>query len=244
MPIKSIDLQHAPGSLVQVCANCGAEHAIALNRGAVETKPGPFKLSEGDTLELAVDGKPEVIVTFAKNDAKDLTATTVAELAKKLDGAGGASARSASSGAVIIESGTTGSGSRVSISGGTARAAVVPEDPWEPCAGRPVLGLPGQGRFENKDLIFLRRCGCGAFEMVSRTWDLASPALAGSNFYEHRRAVNALGEHFKAQGWVHPDLAAKYQAEATPPDCHPAATKQITVPTVGPDGAKVIGKPA
>jgi len=58
-----------------------------------------------------------------------------------------------------------------------------------------------------------------AQEQLVRTWDVCDPKYAGTHHYEHRRAVNALAIHFKAQGWLDPAVAADINAETTdPPD--------------------------
>ncbi len=229
MPITTVDLRQPPGFLVQVCAGCGLEHTIELDRGAAETKKAPFAISDGATLELSVDGKP-YSVAFSKGDAADLAATTAVELVAKLAAIAGANTTAASSGTVVIASKTTGASSRVEITGGTARKGCgFSPDLADPCPGRPILGVKAKN--DHVDLICLRRCGCGTQEIISRAWDVAPAALAGSAFYEHRKAVNSIAEHFKSQGWVHPDLATDLAAEKTrPPDRFADGTKLLVVP--------------
>ncbi len=231
MPIKTVDLSQKPGFLVQFCRTCALEHMIRFDRAAVETKPEPFALSEGGTLALSLDGAAAMTITVTKADAKSLAAMTAVELKAKLNTISGVLASVTPAGTLLIESASTGPNSAVQFTGGSSLAALGRD--WgrtDPCPGRPVLGV-SDGRRANKDSIALRRCGCGTFDILNRTWDVAPAELAGSFFYEHRKAVNSLGEYFKAQGWVHPDLAADLKAETTSPaDRFPAGTTTISVP--------------
>ncbi len=228
MPITTIDLNK--GFLLQVCAACGLEHTIRFDRAAAETKVPPFSPSDGSTLELQVNDAPLVTLTLEKSDAANLGSMTASELKSKLAGVTGIEVSIAAAGTVVVESATTGPASRLEITG-TAAAAFGLLYPAA-CPGRPTLGHAA-GSHENKDVIRLRACGCGACEVVNRTWDAAPSALEGSHFFEHRRAVNSLGEHFKQQGWVSVDLASALKAEnAKPHDRHADGTKMINVPLV------------
>jgi hypothetical protein len=83
------------------------------------------------------------------------------------------------------------------------------------------------------NVIALRRCGnCGANECLIRSFDAAPAELDGSHFAEHRKAVNTLAQHFKAQGFLRPELAAINDADTrVPVDIHPALTAApITLP--------------
>ncbi len=230
MPIKTIDLSSAPGFLIDVCLNCGIEHRIRLDRGAVETKAEPFALDDGATLEVSVDGSAPATITFKTADAASLGAAKAAEIVAKLQALGSVQITVTKAATVIIESASVGAASRIEVTGGTARKALgFFDDTADPCPGRPTLGMKSQRT--NLDIIAFRRCGCGTHETVNRTWDVAPATLAGTQFYEHRRAVNYLSEHFKKKGWVHPDLAAVYQAEATaPPDTLADGTSLASVP--------------
>lgn len=230
MPIKTIDI--ASSFLVQACANCGLQHTIRFDRGAVETKPQPFALSAGATLELSVDGKPLPTLTLVKADAKNLAATTADELKTKLASVTGVTVSVTAVSTVIIESSTAGASSSVQFTGGTGLLALGRDwDVADPCPARPMLGMANNGR-ASKDFIALRRCGCGTYDTVCRTWDVAPSTLAASFFYEHRKAVNSLSEYFKQQGWVHPAVAAEIAAETTPPpDRFPDGTMLINVPS-------------
>lgn len=222
MPIKQIDLTVAPGFIVQSCACCHCEHRVSLDRGGTDTKEGPFNIPVGSTLDVKVDGQatPQA-VTFAAGDFPDFSAVTAEQLRDKLnDSMVGATAVLNMDGhAVTIEGNTTGPSSKIEIVGGTARAALgFPTDTIaEACPGRPVLGRVIPGGLKAKDIICIRRCTCGAQEQLVRTWDVCDPRYAGSHFYEHRRAVNALAIHFKAQGWIDPAVAADINAETGSP---------------------------
>lgn len=220
MPIRAVDLTHEPGTIIQVCAGCGAEHEIRLDRGAVETKAGPFVLGDGVTLELAVDGlDAHVVVQFGASDVADLGAATPAEVKARIESSAGEVAVRLYSGRAVIESRTTGPSSRVEVRGGTAREAlgfhVDGRQAWAP--GRPVLGF-ARGEVTEPDAILLRQCGCGTHEMLSRTWDQAA-VHASSKAYAHRRLVNGLAQYLRSRGWVDDAVREQIDAEtAEPPE--------------------------
>lgn len=233
MPLKQIDLTTAPGFVIQACANCPAEHRIRLDRGGVDTKRGPFNIPQGSTLELKVDGEPTPqTITFAPGDFPDFTAVTVQQVIDKLNASlVGATATPNLSGlGVSIESNSTGPNSRIDITGGSARAAFkFPIDgPPDPGSGRPHLGRELVPGMRNLDIVVLRRCPCGGTEFLVRTWDVCDARYAGSHFYEHRRAVNALAAYFKSQGWIDPACSADFAAETgSPPDVTPGLPETI-----------------
>jgi len=245
MPIRKIDTTTAPGSpgsMVQVCAFCGAEHTIAFDRGAQKTKTGPFALTVGDTLLVRVDGVAAPPVTFAQGDFASFAGIAATELAARLEVAlPGIRARD-DAGGVLIESATTGPGSSVEVIDGTARAALgfATNGRADPCVTRPVLGVSfGKDEHHDRNVLALRRCNdCGANECLIRTLDCAAPELAGSHFQEHRKVVNALAEHCKASGWSHPELAELHAAETVRPvDLHTALSQGSVVlpPSPPPD---------
>jgi len=221
MPIRLVDLRLLPGSVVQQCSGCGADNVIRFDRGGFVTKRGPFLVPE--VVEVAVDGNKPVQVKLGGGEV------TSEQLSKNLAAVAGLVVSPLPAGALLVESETTGPGSSVELVGDAARGALMPHA-LPPFTGRLQLGVPGATR-SDADAIVLRACPCGVQEVVMRTWDVAPPDLAGTAFYEHRRAVNFLAEHFKAQGWLHPDLGKEFASEkALPPDRHPPDTKLITVP--------------
>jgi hypothetical protein len=228
MPIKSITTTPAPGFMTQVCAVCGAEHKISFGRGAQKAKKGPYALQVGGTLEIAVDGGAPQTVTFASGDFPDFAAVTTAQLIAKLSTALTGIVAEDDAGGCLIESQGSSPQSQVEVTGGTARSALgFPTDGRkDPSPGRPVLGIsrgsPGD-RIQDKNVVALRRCNdCGANECLLRTFDVAAARYDGTHFAEHRRSVNALAQHFKAQGWSHPDVANEHAAETSgPPDIDP-----------------------
>ena len=227
MPVKSISRSPDPGHLIQVCARCGAEHRISLDRGAQKARTGPVSLQIGDTLEVRVDARPPETVTFAAGDFADFARVTAAELAAKLQRALPGVIASDDAGGLLLESATTGPESRVEITGGSARGVLgfPTHGAVDPCPGRPVLGISfGPESMQDPNVLALRRCNdCGSNECLVRTFDATAPELHGTHFHEHRRAVNTLAEHCKARGWSHPDLAAHHAAEvARPLDIHAA----------------------
>jgi mannitol/fructose-specific phosphotransferase system IIA component len=65
----------------------------------------------------------------------------------------------------------------------------------------------------NAHAIALPPCACGAQELLHRTFDVeATESRAG-----HRKAVNALAEHLKSTGRIHPDHVATIKAETVTP---------------------------
>lgn len=230
MPIKSLTDTH----FVQTCAVCGAENMIAFDRGAQKTKKAPFVLKIGDTLDIKVDAALPVTVTFAAGDFPDLGAITATDLATKLAKAiSGISARE-DGGGCLIESVATGAASRIEITGGSARAALgfTTDARVDLGVTRPVLGVAA-GPQMDPNVIALRRCGnCGANECLIRSFDAAPAELAGSHFAEHRKAVNTLAQHFKVQGFLHPELAAIHETDTrVPVDIHAALSAvPITLP--------------
>lgn len=222
MPIKQIDLTVAPGFVIHTCACCPCEHKVKLDRGGADTKRQPFNIPIDSTLDVRVDGQTvPLTIIFAAGSFPDFTAVTAVQLRDKLNAmlVGATAVLNRGDEAVTIESSTTGPNSTIEITGGSARAALkFPTDGLaDPCPGRPVLGREIPGGLKAKDLICIRRCVCGAQEQLVRTWDVCDPGHAGSYFYEHRRAVNALAIHFKAQGWLGPAVAADINAETESP---------------------------
>lgn len=229
MPIKSITTTPAPGFLIQVCAACGAEHKISFGRGAQKTKKGPFVLQVGSTLEVAVDGGAPQTVAFAAGDFPDFGAVATSQLITKLATALVGIVAEDDAGGCLIESQSTSPQSKIEITGGTARAALgfPTNGGMEPNPGRPVLGVSSGSvgsRIQDKNIIALRRCSdCGANECLVRTFDVSPAEYNGTHFAEHRRAVNSLAQHFKAQGWSHPDVASEHATETRgPPDMDPS----------------------
>ncbi len=227
MPIKLISATPPPGYFVQMCARCGSEHRISLNRGAQKARTGPVTLEAGDTLEIRVDGAPPATVTFAAGDFAKLDQVTAAELAAKVQRDVPGVVATDDAGGLLIESATTGHGSRIEITGGSARAMLgFPTGARvDPCHGPPVLGVSfGPDQMKDPNIFALRRCNdCGSNECLARTFEAIPAELNGSYIAEHRRIVNTLAEHCKACGWSHPDVAAHHAAETRKPvDVHAA----------------------
>jgi hypothetical protein len=78
MPIQRIDST----TIEQLCAGCGAMHAIPIKQASIKARRGPYGLSPGDTLELELDGKPETITFTAREiAAESMTLATAAATA-------------------------------------------------------------------------------------------------------------------------------------------------------------------
>ena len=244
MPLKQIDITTAPGFVVQTCAMCGMERKVSLNRGGIDTKPGPFNIAEGSTLEVKVDGQEQAqIVTFEVAAFPDFAAVTAEQLRDQLNASlhGATAVLNVGGTAVSIESDAVGETSRIEVVGGSAREALgIPVAAVDPNPGRPHLGHELTPTLTNPNIICLRRCPCGANEMIVRTWDVCNAKFAGSHFYEHRRAANALANYFKAQGWIEEACAEAIGNEASNPTDFtpglPGAVINVPAPQPEPGG--------
>jgi hypothetical protein len=223
MPIRTMTTSPSPGHLVHICAACGAEHTISFDRGAQKTRTGPFALRPGDTLVLKVDRTALTTVTFGGGDFHDPRAVSAAELAITLVRAVRGILPRDDAGGLLIESAAAGAESCIEVVDGTARAALgfATDGPADHCVGRPVLGIcigSDAHQQRDKNIIALRRCNdCGSNEGLVRTFDAAPDEHTGTFFDAHRRAVNALAEHWKARGWSHPEVAALHAEETVRP---------------------------
>jgi hypothetical protein len=92
-----------------------------------------------------------------------------------------------------------------------------------------VLGK-ARGLDVDPDLVSLPPCatpGCGAQEVLKRTWDVTPDAYSDSAFVAQRRAVNALAQLLRAMGKSHASCKALHDAEDEEPrEGMPAATLQ------------------
>jgi hypothetical protein len=216
MPIQRVDST----TLEQVCAGCGAVHAIPLKQASIKARRGPYGLSPGDTLELEIDGKPETITFTAQEIAAEaMTLPTMAVTAAAAQLA--TASVDADRDALRIISRSSGFGiSSIRVTGGTARDKLGLDGGEH----RPItLGVTkgsGDAQRTAVDTIDLPHCPeCGAKECLVRTWDRAPAELADSFFAQHRRAVNALAQHLLAEEFAVPDaLAMQAAAHAAPPD--------------------------
>ena len=68
------------------------------------------------------------------------------------------------------------------------------------------------------DVIDFPHCPeCGSKESMVRTWDVCPPEYDGTLHSMHRKCVNALAEHLKAQGYSDPDAKLTHDAETAAP---------------------------
>lgn len=198
MPILNIDLSSGDGRIATSCANCGAIREIPLNRASVETAPGDLSLDAAIDVDVVVDGgAPQRLELPAGTTTKSALRTKAAA-----DINGVQVRESATS--VVIESATTGPNSSIELvpRGGPQRRFSSSESK---VVRRPELGA-AEGDLVNDDAIPLPPCACGAQEFLIRSWDQAPARVQGTRFDKHRRAVNALAQHFIDQDWVHPVL--------------------------------------
>lgn len=223
MPITKIDLTGSAKYIEQTCINCGYKQRIALDKGAQATKEEPFKLKDGGTLTLSVDGGAATTVTFSNADFANIAAATATELVAALNKSltGAVAALDASPDCVVIESASSGTQSSIVIEGGSdAKALGFTVLGDHPGCHRPEAGRVFAGQHLT-DLITLRTChGCAergvtSVENIMRVWDTTPDEPA----YKHRRVVNALFEWMKSNGHVNHDLILDYAAEdEVPPD--------------------------
>jgi hypothetical protein len=231
MPIQRVDST----IIEQICAGCGAVHAIPIKQASIKARRGPYGLSPGDTLELEIDGKPETITFTARELAAE--AMTLATAAAAVTAARLATASvDADRDALRIISRSVGLGvSSIRITGGTAKDKLGLDDREH----RPIrLGVSkgsGDAQRTAPDTIDLPHCPeCGAKECLVRTWDRAPAELADSFFAQHRRAVNALAQHLLVEGFAAPEaLAVQTAANEAPPDIdHRFPAEPIVLPPV------------
>lgn len=216
MPIIKADTT----MIEQLCAGCGAVHTIPLTQASIKARKGPYALSPGDTLELEIDGE-KAVLTFASSFGTPDGMMPVAELAETARGQLTRAAVDIDSDALRITSFAKGMGmSSVRVTGGTAMEKLGLDTRLH---GPLCLGATkGAGPFKQTavDTIELPHCPeCGAKECLVRTWDVCPPAYEQMAFAQHRRVVNALAEHLKAEGFSDPDARKLHEAErASPPD--------------------------
>lgn len=232
MPILEADTT----TLKQECLTCGGMHAIPLRRGHSKSKKEPYILTDGNTLELKVDGAaaPQV-VTFAAADFADIGAALASEVAAKINATIAGAAADVDGAAVrILSASTTPEATAVEVTGGTARGKLGFDGRRY---GARMLGVTkGQGAFKRTavDTIDLPHCPeCNSKECLVRTWDTAPQEFADSLHARHRRVVNALAEHLKGLGHSDPDAKQAHDAESrTPSDIDPDfMTRRITLPS-------------
>jgi hypothetical protein len=216
MPIQRVDST----TLEQICASCGAVHAIPIKQASIKARRGPYGLSPGDTLELEIDGKPETITFTAREIAAEPMMLAIAAATAAAAQLATASV-DADRDALRIISRSVGLGvSSIRITGGTAKDKLGLDDREH----RPInLGVTkgnGDAQRTAPDTIDLPHCPeCGAKECLVRTWDRGPDELADSFFAQHRRAVNALAQHLLVERFAVPEaLAMQAAVNAAPPD--------------------------
>jgi hypothetical protein len=216
MPIQRVD----SATLEQICAACGAVHAIPIMQASIKARRGPYGLAPGDTLELEIDGRPETIVFTAREiaaEAMTLASASATAAAAQLTTA----TVDADCDALRIISRSVGLGvSSIRVTGGTAKDKLGLDGRYH---GPLCLGVTkGSGDFARTavDTIDLPHCPeCGAKECLVRTWDRAPDELADSFFAQHRRAVNSLAQYLVVESLAAPEaLAMQAATNAAPPD--------------------------
>jgi hypothetical protein len=231
MPIQRVDST----TIEQICAGCGAVHAIPIKQASIKARRGPYGLSPGDTLELEIDGKSETITFTAREiaaEAMTLVTAAAATTAAQLPTASVDADRDA----LRIISRSTGFGvSLIRVTGGTAKDKLGLDDREHRPISLGVTKGSGAAQRTAPNTIDLPHCPeCGAKECLVRTWDRAPDELADSFFAQHRRAVNALAEYLLVGGFAAPEVFAVHAAaNATPPDIDRRfPTEPIVLPPV------------
>lgn len=206
--------------ITQTCLGCGAGHRIPLKKGHAKSKKGPFALAAGDTLEVKIDDEatPQVI-TFAAADFADIGNALASEVAAKINTVFTGGVADTDDDAVRILSNSVVMGATsVEVTGGTAQSKL---GLGSQKAGPLKLGVTkGTGAFKQTavDTIDLPHCPyCGAKESLVRTWDTTPPGFEESFHGKHRRAVNALAQHLKGEGFSDPDAKPTHDNEPGPP---------------------------
>lgn len=216
MPITIAD----DNEITQTCLNCGAGHRMPLKKGHAKSKKGPYTLVDGDTLEVKVDDEatPQVI-TFVTADFADIGNALASEVATKFNAVlTGGAADTDDDGLRLMSNSIVMGTTSVEVTGGTAQSKLGFASQK---AGPLKLGVT-KGTGANKqtavDTIDLPQCPeCGAKESLVRTWDTLPPGFENSFHGMHRRAVNALAQHLKGQGFSDPDAKTKHDNEPGPP---------------------------
>jgi hypothetical protein len=232
MPIKHAESGH----FVQRCGNCGADNKHTFNKGADKTKNGPFALVNLQTLTLKVDGGSVQTVTFITADFADINNATATEVAARINTDTTGCTASVDDDGVLIESDSTGSSSRVEITGGTAAVGLGFTASGTPnrLQTRPVIGFDDPLGDNHKDYMQLRLCNnCGSLEYLLRNLEAchASHAHAGNVFYDQRRAVNSIAKHCITNSWTHP--SSNFVGDPDPADLYgtfPGAAIDPTLP--------------
>lgn len=216
MPITIAD----ENEITQTCLNCGAGHLIPLKQGHSKSMKAPFALVDGDTLELKVDEEatPQVI-TFVLADFADIGAALASEVAGKLNAVLAGAAADVDDDAVRLVSDSVVMGTTsIEVTGGTARAKLGFNGQKQGPIKLGVTKGTGANKQTAVDTIDLPPCpSCGAMESLVRTWDTTPPGLENSFPAMHRRAVNALAQHLRAQGFSDPDAKPTHDNEPGPP---------------------------
>jgi hypothetical protein len=229
MPIQRVDST----TIEQICAGCGAVHAIPIRQASIKARRGPYSLSPGDTLELEIDGKPETITFTARElTAEGMTLATAAATAAAAQLA--TASVDADRDALRLTSRSAGLGvSSIRVTGGTAKDKLGLDGREHRPISLGVTKSSGDAQRTAPDTIDLPHCPeCGAKECLVRTWDRAPDELADSFFAQHRRAVNALAQHLLIEGFAVPEaLAMQTAANTAPPDIdHRFPNEPIVLP--------------
>ena len=216
MPIQRVDST----TLEQICAGCGAVHAIPLKQASIKARKGPYRLSLGDTLELEIDGEPQTIMFTAREVAAGAMTLATAAATAVTAQITTASVDADRDALRIISRSADFGVSSIRVTGGTARDNLGLDGREHRPISLGVTKGAGDAPRTTLDTIDLPHCPeCGAKECLVRTWDRAPDELADSFFAQHRRAVNALAQHLLVEGFAVPEALSMHAvALAAPPD--------------------------
>jgi len=192
------------------CIDCGSFHKHSFGLAGVKFGRSPFNIPVGSTLVLSIDGGQDITVTFATGDFPNFASVTSKQLIDKLSASVPGTTHVIDDNDVLMESKTNNLSSSIFIKSGTAISALGTYiNNFKPL----FIGFPSPPGL-NFDMIRLRNCNCGHISYLNRTFDVMPDYLHGTFGHLHRCAVNALAEHLKANGWLHPDLNDFYTSDA------------------------------
>jgi len=131
MPAMLVGTAAAPfrledGDRLVVSVNGGPDQETVFHAspGYLDSLVGPFALADGQTLTVRFDGEAEQLVTFEAADFVAIASATADEVAAVINAELEGGKATVEGGAVRIASDTSGTSSRVEVTGGTANTAL------------------------------------------------------------------------------------------------------------------------
>lgn len=225
-----IILQLNTKDVTMVCI-CGQRHTFTFDRGAVNSKPGPFAFKENDVVTYRFNddgynlgnGIQEVVVIKA-TDFPDINNISADQMVQKLNSVLVNGEAINDYGTVLVQSKISGPTSCAEVLDGSGAQAMgynVRGDAFEHfCCGRMVLGYvpPFLPVKEHTEVIMLRRCNAckGQSTIIRNMVDHSNDEGWGASLVP-RKANNTLAIYLKGNGWIDPDLVDFYKNETSGP---------------------------